>query len=182
MNAVADSVAPERFLWRAAFVLGDDTMDAVHREFVDRVDALIVAPDEGVVLALRSLVDHTEAHFAQESRAMRDTAFPPVGCHESEHHNVLEVIREVAARAEQGDLAVARRLGPALAEWFALHAATMDAALAGWLKHRAQAGSTDVAAATGPAVGCAGAAAACSGAEAGAPATHHGGNGCCGGD
>lgn len=137
---VAESeTTPERFLWRDAFELGEATMDAVHREFVDRVDAVMVARDDQLIAALHALVDHTDAHFAQESRAMHATGFPPVGCHEAEHRNVLELIREVAARTERGDTAVARRLGPALAEWFALHAATMDAALAGWLRQRAQA-------------------------------------------
>jgi hemerythrin len=49
---------------------------------------------------------------------------------------VLEVVAEVCRRHGAGDRAPAERLAAAVTEWFELHAAGMDAALAAWLNAR----------------------------------------------
>lgn len=123
----------ERYAWCDAYALGHGSMDDTHREFVAHVDALMRVHDSGFLSALDAFVAHTEAHFAQESTWMADSGFPPVGCHEAEHRNVLETAVAVRERVAAGDVALGRQLVAALAEWFPQHAATMDRMLAGWL-------------------------------------------------
>ena len=64
---------------------------------------------------------------------MRKADSPPAPCHEREHRRCLEAVRVVGERVAGGDLALGRQLVAALAEWFPVHAASMDSALAGWL-------------------------------------------------
>ena len=55
-------------------------------------------------------------------------------CHFSEHRNVLEVMKEVERRAQQGDIHLISNMLEALAEWFPVHATSMDAGLVAFLQ------------------------------------------------
>jgi hemerythrin-like metal-binding protein len=116
--------------WEDSLALGVAQMDATHREFVEQVNALADAPDEALIGLLDAFIAHTEAHFAQESRWMRETGFPALHCHEAEHDGVLRVMRDVRAYVEQGKMNVARVLAAELPAWLRHHLATMDGALA----------------------------------------------------
>ncbi len=105
-------------------------MDNTHREFVEQLNRVGVAPDAGVLAALDDFIAHTEAHFSQEEQWMDAIEFPPRGCHRGEHDKVLETVREVRKRVATGDVQIARTLAAALAEWFPQHALSMDAILA----------------------------------------------------
>lgn len=122
------------FQWSPAFELGYEAMDATHREFVDLVNALAAADDAALPAVLDQFVAHTEAHFAQELRWMKGSGFPPIHCHETEHERVLEVVRQVVEHVAAGDLELGRTLAREMPGWFADHAATMDTALANWIK------------------------------------------------
>jgi hemerythrin-like metal-binding protein len=122
------------FVWSSDFALGHEQMDLTHHEFVDLVNALAAATDAELLARLDEFLAHTEAHFAQELRWMKSSGFPPLHCHESEHIRVLEVAQEVRERVVAGDLEMARVLAREIPEWFRDHAATMDAALAQWLR------------------------------------------------
>ncbi len=122
------------FQWSAEFELGFDPMDKTHREFVDHVNALSMASDADLPAQLDAFLAHTEAHFAQESKWMHASGFPPIHCHETEHEKVLEVMREVRAHVAAGDLELGRVLAREMPGWFAEHAATMDTALANWMR------------------------------------------------
>lgn len=120
--------------WQEALALGVAAMDATHREFVDHLNAIAQAPDEAVLGLLDAFIAHTEAHFAQESSWMRATGFPAIHCHEAEHEGVLNVMREVRGYVEQGKVHVGHVLVAELPEWLRNHLATMDGALACFLK------------------------------------------------
>ena len=114
---------------------GIATMDAVHREFVERVDRALRAPDEELASALQELVAHTHEHFERENRWMEECGFPPIMIHRGEHQRVLEAMEETLRRARGGELAPARQLVEQLPAWFEQHAATMDNALAMHMRH-----------------------------------------------
>jgi hemerythrin-like metal-binding protein len=122
------------FLWSPEFELGHEQMDRTHHEFGDLVNFLAAASDAEVLTRLDEFLAHTDAHFAQESRWMKASGFPPLHCHEGEHGRVLEVAQEVRERVVAGDLEMARVLAREMPDWFRDHAATMDAALAQWLR------------------------------------------------
>jgi hemerythrin len=60
--------------------------------------------------------------------------------HRGEHRRVLAELRTLGQRAAAGRLALGRAyVRERLPDWFALHAATMDSALAAHLKERPKA-------------------------------------------
>ena len=120
--------------WSGDFVLGESTMDETHREFVDLLNRVGAASDDDLPVALDNFIAHTEAHFGQEDRWMQATAFPPLHCHQGEHANVLEIMREVRKRVADGEIHLGTVLAKAIAEWFPNHAATMDTMLAVFMK------------------------------------------------
>lgn len=120
--------------WSDALVLGEDRMDATHREFVDCLNALGDAADDSMGAALDRFIEHTEAHFTDENERMAATNFPPSHCHLNEHEQVLKICREVRQMVADGKVHVGQVLAKELAPWFKNHAATMDTMLAYWLR------------------------------------------------
>lgn len=116
--------------WSAQLALGHAEMDHTHEEFVALLNAVGDAQGEAILASLDSFIAHTEAHFAQEEAWMEERQFPPRGCHAKEHAGVLEVVREVRNRVASGEAHYGRTLAEALAEWFPMHATSMDAMLA----------------------------------------------------
>jgi hemerythrin-like metal-binding protein len=116
--------------WSEHLALGLAPMDQTHREFVDLLAAVDAADDSQLLPAWRALVEHTDAHFAQEDRWMQGAGFSEVNCHSRQHAMVLQVLREGLHRGELGEWPVIREIAAELAVWFPQHAQAMDAALA----------------------------------------------------
>jgi hemerythrin-like metal-binding protein len=153
--------------WRPDFDLAQPRMDATHREFVQQLadlERLATGRPSAAGAALQALLDHTIAHFAQEERWMASLGFGPDNCHQLQHANVLELVREVRRRlAAEGDALdpeLLPQLVQALAQWFPTHALMMDAALAETMAERGFDPDADMArppaTATTPARGCGG--------------------------
>ena len=119
-----------RLEWSEALSLDLPLMDDTHREFVDLLAAVEAAADDAVIPAWRALIDHTQLHFDQEDRWMRETRFAAGNCHIVQHKVVLDVMREGLKRAEGGELELLRMMVGELAQWFPQHAQSMDAGLA----------------------------------------------------
>lgn len=119
--------------WSPTLELQQPAMDATHREFVEHLQATEAALSEPATVWLahyQAMLAHTEAHFAQEERWMREIGFDPENCHARQHASVLLTMREVGQQlAGSPDAALLRQLIEELAQWFSLHARSMDAAL-----------------------------------------------------
>jgi hemerythrin-like metal-binding protein len=126
--------------WTETLALQQPRMDTTHREFVDLLNTVEQALNgdvEGLKAALDVFADHTVAHFAQEDDWMARIGFAPENCHGFQHQQVLEVVREVQRRLhDEGNVALVRELVPGLAQWFPIHAQSMDAALALTMQER----------------------------------------------
>lgn len=120
--------------WKACFELGLAPMDETHREFVAMLSGLESCPEGEFLDRLERFAAHTVAHFDQENAWMHASGFPPIRCHVSEHERVLRVIFDVLSQVRTGDLELGRRLIAELPHWFEHHAATMDWALAGYIR------------------------------------------------
>jgi hemerythrin-like metal-binding protein len=119
----------------ASHALGVEEMDHTHREFVALVNLLNEADDADFVALFDKLLDHSRQHFSNEGRLMRIARFPALGEHEGEHHRVYGDLVQMNRTVQRGRLMLARAyVRTGLADWFALHIATMDAALAAHLK------------------------------------------------
>ena len=116
--------------WSAELALGNGAMDDTHREFVELLNRVGAAGEGELLACLDEFIAHTEAHFGQEEAWMEAMQFPPLACHRTEHEGVLEVMREVRKRVAGGEPHYGPVLAKAIAEWFPLHAQSMDAVLA----------------------------------------------------
>jgi len=122
--------------WSPQYELGVSRMDSTHHEFVDCVNALHDAPEDGMLAAMDALLAHTVSHFEQENRWMELLAFPPAHCHVPEHDGILQISREVRGMIVEGKFEIGRVLAKELAPWFVNHAATMDNMLAAFIQAR----------------------------------------------
>ncbi|MDO8249556.1 MAG: hemerythrin domain-containing protein [Rhodoferax sp.] len=127
----SSTVAPLQ--WSDALLLGYGPMDAVHREFVDTVQALQTAQDADLPRCLEALVAHARSHFETEDFWMVETDFPARACHIEEHAAVMASVEQVRQLLAQGNIAECRRLADELARWFPGHADYLDSALAHWI-------------------------------------------------
>lgn len=116
--------------WSKELELNVPAMDETHREFVDLLAQVESAEDAHLHALWLALITHTEEHFGQEDRWMQATGFSTDNCHSTQHKVVLQIMKEGAAKAADGDLTMVRGMTPELASWFNYHAQTMDAALA----------------------------------------------------
>lgn len=123
-----------------AHALGVAEMDHTHREFVAMVNLLAEADDADFAVLFGRLLDHCRQHFSNEGRLMRVSRFPALGEHEGEHHRVYGDLVQMNRAVQRGRLMLARAyVRKGLAEWFELHLATMDSALAAHLKRMGEA-------------------------------------------
>lgn len=116
--------------WSDGLVLGLSFMDDTHKEFVELLARCEECDDVLLPALWDALIAHTADHFGREDEWMLATGFAAGNCHATQHKVVLQVLREGAALAKQGDLAPVRQMIRELAAWFPQHAQTMDAALA----------------------------------------------------
>ena len=113
--------------------LGVEAMDATHREFAERVDALMKADDASIPRTLGALAEHLRSHFDEEREWMTSSGFPSAACHLDEHDAVLRSVNEVQSLVAAGELRMARALAFELTRWFPQHTDAMDRGLAKWL-------------------------------------------------
>jgi hemerythrin-like metal-binding protein len=119
----------------ARHALQHDGMDAVHREFIAQVAALIAASNADFPALFQTLVNHTREHFTAEGQLMRASKYRGLPEHESEHHRVLGELLQLNRSLKRGHLPLVRAyVREGLPEWFDTHLAMMDAALAAHLK------------------------------------------------
>ncbi|MBE7370079.1 hemerythrin domain-containing protein [Ramlibacter pallidus] len=116
--------------WSEGLELGLSFMDDTHREFVDLLAQCEGAADAELPALWDTLIAHTADHFGREDEWMLATGFASGNCHATQHKVVLQVLREGALHARQGDLGPVRQMIGELAAWFPQHAKSMDAALA----------------------------------------------------
>lgn len=118
-----------------ALQLGLEDMDETHREFAALVNALTEARGHNFEELFLSLFEHTEQHFAREKELMEQSGFPAMDEHVDEHQRILGELNKYRLRVRKGAIGFARAyVTDRLPEWFRLHLATMDSALAFHLK------------------------------------------------
>jgi hemerythrin-like metal-binding protein len=104
------------------------------REFAGLVNQLAIIKGTGFDSLFLQLLEHTREHFEQEEAWMRGSAFPATAEHRADHQRVLGDMTRFARQVERGLIPMARAYVRELPRWFALHAVTMDSALAAHLK------------------------------------------------
>jgi hemerythrin len=122
-------VVPE-LVWSDALQTGDTRMDETHEGFVELLSELRRLPTDLQLPVFKQLIAHTIEHFDQEDRWMLATGFTAENCHTLQHKSILDTMNAVESHYLKGDVEIISRMADALAEWFPMHAQSMDAGLA----------------------------------------------------
>jgi hemerythrin len=116
--------------------VGKSTMDREHEllhRLLDELKAELASGGPRV----RDIVDRFDtvahAHFLEEQALMRLHAYPAYGAHQLEHDELLEELRRLTARIEEGEAVDAARLAGDLDRWLTAHMQTEDAVLEAYL-------------------------------------------------
>ncbi len=117
--------------------VGYDPIDQDHAEFINLLNQLDAANNTDFVALFRQLSEHTEQHFDRENRLMQEFAFPAETEHKGEHQRVLAEFKQFKIRVDKGMISFGRSfVREQLPQWFELHVATMDSALAAHIKNQ----------------------------------------------
>jgi hemerythrin len=106
--------------------LGNVVIDAAHMALLDRMLVLLSGPDCDLDAGLSVLVDKLERDFRAEEEFMEGINFPDIRAHREEHARVLGALHHIGA----GDAVAAREALQLMSQWFPVHLATLDTALA----------------------------------------------------
>ena len=124
--------------WDPAMDLGHPALDEAHQALFADMMRLFAAPDSELAEGLSQLCDKLERDFREEEDLMEALDWHDVKEHREQHARVLSALHHV----EVGEPGEAREAIMLLPQWFQLHVATMDRALAAALDlaHRARPG------------------------------------------
>jgi hemerythrin len=116
----------EKVEWTPTMALGVDALDAPHRHLLEQMNGLLNGSDSDVTQGMEALVTAMECDFREEEALMEQITYPGIRAHMEQHARVLAALH----RIEPDDVAAAREALVLLPQWFALHLATLDTALA----------------------------------------------------
>lgn len=116
------------------YAVGWPAIDELHAECDALLVALGMAADDGHLGAIDLLIEHLHEHFGAEEALMQASGYPRFDCHKREHDAVMRVVERVRPMVEAGDHDIASRLAVEFPQWFDVHARSMDAMLAEWLR------------------------------------------------
>jgi hemerythrin len=120
--------------WRDEFSVGVAAVDHEHRELIELINELHELTKSGggrerVVESLGEIYAQIAAHFALEEKMMRDSAYPALLEHKTDHESLLDQLRDIMDRVEDDGRYDEERLSRDLERWFTEHFRTHDARL-----------------------------------------------------
>ncbi|MDA8432629.1 MAG: bacteriohemerythrin [Nitrospiraceae bacterium] len=120
--------------WTADLAVGFSVIDAQHREFVERVNALFssIALGEGrkeTLRAMKFLHEYAVHHFATEEQIMERHEYPRLAAHKAEHaaflRNLLSLRKEVSSEEDISSAHVVM-VNAKVVDWIVGHIITSD--------------------------------------------------------
>lgn len=121
--------------WQESFTLDHQIMDETHKELITLINLLQTANDQEALKALQTVIRHSEVHFIQENRWMKESGFTAIDSHISEHNRVLESLNRMLRMLEEGTPNLGKVVANELSGWFNKHTSTMDSALVSHMRN-----------------------------------------------
>lgn len=127
----------EYFTWKAEYSVGDQALDAQHKELIRIMNDLYVLVNDParaeqsdqVELIFGKLAQYIVTHFSYEEQRMADAHFPyeKLAAHRAEHHDLIIKVRRYQADVMAGDREGLKELLPYLyGEWLIHHICEQD--------------------------------------------------------
>ncbi|MCF7965641.1 MAG: hemerythrin domain-containing protein [Methylobacter tundripaludum] len=123
-----------------ALIVGYDLIDNDHDEFIGLLNKLDAADNANFPALFQQLYEQSERHFERENALMKQFSYPGETEHKGEHQRVLGEFKQFKSRVDKGLIAFGRSfVKDRLPQWFGLHVATMDSALAAHINKQTEA-------------------------------------------
>ena len=117
--------------WSEDFSVGNEQIDTDHKQFIDAINSLYLAIDEGgdfvaIEGVLCQIAELSTTHFAREERLMDQTNFSLRNKHAAEHSRFLGTLDEIVLSFENRELAMVRTMADSLRDTFLFHVMNFD--------------------------------------------------------
>lgn len=126
--------------WTSDLSVGDEEIDAQHREIFRRVARLIEGAQRGEPEELAGLVqylhEYAVTHFGAEEGRMRGARYPELARHKAEHDRFLSDLLAIGRELDRSGPGafLSLRVNHWLLGWVKEHVSVTDAALAAFLR------------------------------------------------
>lgn len=112
--------------WNDSYSVKVRQFDDQHKKLVEMINSLHDAMKVGkgretMDIILKSLIDYTKTHFADEERLMTQHQFPGYEKHKKEHNLLTIQAQEINKQLEAGTFVVSQELLTFLREWLVKH-------------------------------------------------------------
>ena len=128
------------FQWNTANAVYLAEVDAEHRAIYQAAGELHQAsmgsaPAERILEILRSLIAHSEDHFAHEERLMQTSNYEAYAWHKQSHDTARKRLAEFAARMEAGSTGEVEELLEFLSGWLRDHVGVADRMMSAYVRN-----------------------------------------------
>ena len=125
------SATPILITWSAQLSVGIPSIDAQHQKLIGYINELHTAMNSGqgsktVGDILDALVAYTVSHFSFEERLLRNSKYPGIDAHLSEHAKLVDSVKALQQEHRAGRLAVSVRVMSFLKSWLTDHILGVD--------------------------------------------------------
>ena len=128
--------------WSEELEVGIETMDAQHKELIEKFNTLMSACDAGkgqeeLESALNFLCDYTVKHFSDEEALQHQIDYPEFSRHKELHDNFKVTVANLAAQFKQDgpSSAILDRFSIDVGEWLIKHIKREDTKVASYSSH-----------------------------------------------
>jgi hemerythrin len=112
--------------WTSEYSVGVDSIDKQHQKLFDMLNELHDAMKLGkggqvAPIVLKSLVQYTRQHFADEERMMLRANYPEFARHKAEHDKLTADVVQMVHDFEAGKIPLSMKLLDFLRQWLQKH-------------------------------------------------------------
>lgn len=132
------------FEWDDSLSVGDEKIDAQHRELIKRIDLLAqhILQKRGkdkLLNTLRFMMDYGDVHFTTEEEHMARVGYPGFQGHRRQHERFKEITGKMQEEMDSTEDAeyLASSVQQFLIDWLILHIKSEDAAFGEFLRNTA---------------------------------------------
>lgn len=118
--------------WTEYYSVRNNLLDNQHQQLFDIINDLHQAirtkqGEDRLAEVVRSLIDYTRSHFADEEKMMEEKGFPDYSQHKSAHQRLLQQVTDIEHKLHDGSESMAPDvLCFLLSEWLVKHIIDMD--------------------------------------------------------
>ncbi len=122
---------------------GNKTIDAQHRELIERIAAFVNACEEGdgkmkAIKMLDYLAEYTEFHFAEEEKLQQEVSYPGYAEHRGKHEEfkkTVDMLHEFLEESEGPTEAFVEQVKEQVVDWLFKHIEGFDRSVAEYINY-----------------------------------------------